>query len=84
LFFFLRALLDAKKQRLCRHLSSASALSSTTINPFVARSVQDQVHNSTAVGDQSSSSPPPPPPLPSSIPTSSSVALEVIMKKNII
>jgi len=65
-------------------LSSAPTPSTKTTILFVVPSLQDQVHSSTAVGDQSSSSPPPPPPLPSTIPTSSSVALEVIMKKNII
>jgi len=68
---FNRALLDAKKQRLCRHLSSTSTSSSTTTTTTVALtapSLQDQVHNSTTVGDQSSS-----PPLPSSSPN----ALEV-------
>jgi len=38
------------------------------------------VHNSTAVGDQSSSSPP----LPSAIPSSSSLALEVNIKTDTI
>ncbi|CAF2746236.1 unnamed protein product [Rotaria sp. Silwood2] len=65
-----RALLDAKKQRLCRHISSASTSSSTTTTiPLVTVSLQDQVHNSTTVGDQSSSPP---------LPTSSPSALENI------
>jgi len=76
---FNRALLDAKKQRLCRHLSSTSTSSSTTTTTtavaLTAPSLQDQVHNSTTVGDQSSS-----PPLPSS----SSIALEVNIKTHII
>jgi len=46
---FLRPLLDAKKQRLCRHLSSSSSSSST---------LPDQVHSSTIVGEQSFPSPP--------------------------
>ena len=46
-----RALLDAKKQRLCRQLSSSPVSSSS--------SGSDQVQSSTAVGDQSW--PPPPP-----------------------
>ncbi|CAF0748452.1 unnamed protein product [Rotaria sp. Silwood1] len=62
-----RALLDAKRQRLCRHVSSASTSSSTTTIPLVTLPLQDQVHNSTTVGDQSSSPP---------LPTSSPLALE--------
>ncbi|CAF1340571.1 unnamed protein product [Adineta steineri] len=52
-----RALLDAKKQRLCRHVSSASPSSTTTIIPLTTLPLQDQVYNATTVGDQSSSPP---------------------------
>ncbi|UJR23281.1 hypothetical protein I4U23_026298 [Adineta vaga] len=45
-----RALLDAKKQRLCRHLSASSASSSSATS--------DQVQSTTVVGDQAW--PPPP------------------------
>ena len=69
-----RALLDAKKQRACRHLSSASTSAG---NPLAALSLPDQVHRSTVGGDQSSS--PPPPPVTSSPP----LALEVKTKANI-
>ncbi|CAF1188514.1 unnamed protein product [Adineta steineri] len=47
-----RALLDAKKQRLCRHLSSSSSVSSSSTIP-------EQAISSAVVGDQSW--PPPPP-----------------------
>ncbi|CAF1213692.1 unnamed protein product [Rotaria sordida] len=68
-----RALLDAKKQRLYRHISSASPPSSTTTIPLVTHSLQDQVHNSTTVGDQSSSPP---------LSTSSSLALDNVYHSN--
>jgi hypothetical protein len=76
--FFSRALLDAKKQRLCPNsLSASTSSSTTTITPHVTFSLKDQVHSSTAVGDQSSSSSPTP------LPSSSSLALEVNTTKNI-
>ena len=53
---FPRALLDAKKQRSCRQLSSAS-MSSPTSNPLLVLSLPDQVHRTTAVGDPPASSP---------------------------
>ncbi|CAF1387872.1 unnamed protein product [Adineta ricciae] len=55
-----RALLDAKKQRSYRHVSSAASPSLLpTIVPLNAPSLSDQVHQTTSlVGDHSSSSPP--------------------------
>jgi len=58
--------LNAKKQRLCRHLSSTSSSSSMT-NPL-----QDQVPDSIAVGDHPTS-----PPLPAPPPSCSSLVLDV-------
>ncbi|CAF1445500.1 unnamed protein product [Rotaria magnacalcarata] len=65
-----RALLDAKKQRLCLHISSASSSHSIATIPLVTHSLQNQVHHNstTTVGDQLSSPP--------SLPSSSSLALE--------
>ncbi|UJR25628.1 hypothetical protein I4U23_006980 [Adineta vaga] len=54
-----RALLDAKKHRSYRHVSSATSnLIPATIVPLLVPSLSDQVHSTTSlVGDQSSSPP---------------------------
>lgn len=69
----LRALLDAKKQRSCRHpLSASSSSSSSANNPLLTHTLSDQVSNLTVVGDQSSSSPPLP--QPEALPPSTSIS----------
>ena len=75
-----RALLDAKKQRACRHLSSALT-STSSGNPLAALSLPDQVPSSIRAGGggEDRSSPPRPPTVPSSPP----LALEVKTRASI-
>ena len=80
--FLFRALLDAKKQRSCRHSSSPSTLLTATVILPVVQSFQEPVSHSTIVGDSSSTSPLPPPPPPSS--SSPPLALEVTIENNLI